>query len=267
MRFHWDRSGSAGDHSTCWIRVAQFGNLGSLILPRVGQEVMVDFLQGDPDRPIICGWVFNSTHTPIYDLPANKTRALWRTKRYGETGQYPNAKQLDTGAPGANELRFEDKGGSEEVFLHAERDMNTRIRFAETHHVGQNQTLNIGYDRKDDIGNDETTTVGKDQTLTVSGNQKETLKAKRTIDVSDEDKLTVGQAMTVEVGTDLKITANKSITLTCGTSSIELKPDAITIKGAQLTVQGIGTVKVTSPMTTLEGQGMNTITGGIVKIN
>jgi type VI secretion system secreted protein VgrG len=230
---------------------------------------MVDFLHGDPDQPIVMGWVFNKGIMPIYDLPANKTKAVWRTKRYGDTGQYPNAKSLDTGAPGANELRFEDKGGSEEVFLHAERDMNTRIRFQETHHVGQNQTLMVGYDRKDDVGNNETTTVGAKQTLTVTGDQEETLKANRKIDVANTDKLTVGQSHTIEVGTDLTIKANTSITIQCGpiTLKMDAKSGAFSINAPQATMEGVGTAKVTSPMTTLEGTGINTVKGGMVMIN
>ena len=267
VRFHWDRADTTGEKSTCWIRVAQFGNLGSLILPRVGQEVMVDFLHGDPDHPIVMGWVFNKTHMPIYDLPANKTRALWRTKRYGETGSYPNAQALDTGAPGVNELRFEDKGGAEEVFLHAERDMNTRVRFAETHHVGQNQQQKVGYDRTASVGNDETTTIGKNQTLTVTGDQTETNKAKRAVEVKATDALKIGQSQTVEAGTTIEVSANTSITLKVGASSIKIDSTGVTIKGMMVKVEGTSTVGIKSMVTQVEGGGTAILKGAVVMIN
>ena len=267
VRFHWDRSGTAGEKSTCWIRVAQFGGLGSLILPRVGQEVMVDFLHGDPDSPIVMGWVFNKTLMPIYDLPANKTRALWRTKRYGDTGQYPKAKSLDTGAPGANELRFEDKGGHEEVFLHAERDMNTRIRFQETHFVGQDQTVNIGHDRKDDVGNDETMTVGGNQKLTVTGNQTDEVDATRKVTVKADDSLKVGQSLKIEAGTTIEISANTSIELKVGANSIKIEASGITMKGMMVDVTAQADANLSGLQTTVKGTAMTTIQGALVKIN
>lgn len=267
VRFPWDRSDSAGESSTCWIRVAQFGNLGSLILPRVGQEVMVDFVRGDPDRPVVCGWTFNQAAMPTYELPANKTRAVWRTKRYGEAGSYPNAKALDTGEPGVNELRFEDKGGAEEVFLHAERDMNTRVRFAETHHVGQNQALMVGYDRTDDVGNDETTTIGRHQTLTIGKKQTETIGDNRTVTVQASDALTVSQSITVDAGTSITVTAGSSITLKVGMSSVTIDNSGVTVKGMQVSIEGEMGATLKSAMTNVQGEATTTITGGMVNIN
>lgn len=267
IRFHWDRGETPGEKSTCWVRVAQFGGLGNIVLPRVGQEVMVDFLHGDPDRPVVMGWVFNNVLKPVYQLPAHKTRAVWRTKRYGDTGSYPNAKALDTGTPGANELRFEDKGGSEEVFLHAERDMNTRIRFEETHHVGATQHIMVGYDRTDDVGRDETTEIGRNQILTVGGNQTEHVKAKREIKVDATDKLTVGQSITVSAGTTIEMTANTSITLKCGPSSIKIDPSGITIQGPMVKADASGAATVQGMMTDIKGATGVTVSGAIVKIN
>jgi type VI secretion system secreted protein VgrG len=161
VRFHWDRSSTEGDKSTCWIRVSQTGGLGNVILPRVGHEVIIDFLDGNPDRPVVVGRVFNKENMPIYPLPDNKTRALWRTKRYGDAGSYGAAKSLDTGAPGANELRFEDKGGKEEVFLHAERDMTLRVRHSESHNIGLDQSIDIGGSRDVKIQETDSNDVGK----------------------------------------------------------------------------------------------------------
>ena len=267
VRFHWDRGDTAGEKSTCWIRVAQFGNLGSLILPRVNQEVMVDFLHGDPDHPIVMGWVFNKGNMPIYDLPAHKTKALWRTKRYGETGQYPDAEELDTGAPGANELRFEDKGGHEEVFLHAERDMNTRIRFQQTHHVGQNQEEKVGHDRTAKVGRDETTTIGRDQKLEVGRDQNEEIKNNRTIKVDKNDDLHVLMSQKIKVDQEITIEAGKQITFKVGQSTVVMNDEGITIKGMTLKTDAQMQSSLHAPMMEVKADAMQTIKGGIVMIN
>ena len=269
VRFHWDRADTTGEKSTCWIRVAQFGGLGNVILPRVNQEVMVDFLHGNPDDPIVMGWVFNKAHMPIYPLPDNKTRALWRTRSYpgGKSTTFPETMKLDTADQGSNELRFEDKSGQEEIFFHAEKDMNTRVRHDATLKVGHNEDTVIGLDRTDEVKRDETTTIGKNQTLTVVGNQTETIKAKRTVDVKAEDSLKVGTSQTVEAGTTISITANTSITVKVGGSKITINQSGITIDAPMVKVNGQASAEMTSPMTKLIGSGMNTIQGGLVKIN
>ncbi|UYY57212.1 type VI secretion system Vgr family protein [Sphingomonas sp. S2-65] len=251
VRFHWDRGPTPGESATCWVRVSQTGGLGNVILPRVGHEVLVDFLGGDPDRPVVVGRVFNADHMPVYPLPENKTRALWRTKRYGETGAYPNAQALDSGAPGANEIRFEDKGGAEELYIHAERDMNTRVRLAETHHVGQDQTIQIGHDRNETVVNDEGVTIGRNQTLTVV--------EQRHSKIGHDDILDVHQSF--------KLTANDSIVLQVGESKIEMTPSAISIQSPKVTVDGTASIAMNAPETSANGGGTLTLTGGLVKIN
>lgn len=251
VQFHWDRQGQRDEKTTCWIRVSQTGGLGNVILPRVGHEVLVDFLMGDPDRPVVVGRVFNQSHMPIYPLPEHKTRALWRTKRYGQTGSYPEARGLDSGAPGVNELRFEDKGGKEEVFLHAERDMNTRIRFDETHHVGHDQGIMVGRNRDEEVGKKETVKIGTSQTGTIGTDR----------------KTKVGKTDTLSVGTDLKITAGKSIEITVGASKIKMDPTSITITSPTIKIEGKATVDVKSVMTTVNASGILTLKGSLTKIN
>lgn len=244
VRFHWDRSGSPGEKSTCWMRVSQTGGLGNIILPRVGHEVLVDFLGGDPDRPLVVGRVFNHTHMPIYPLPDNKTIALWRTKTYGQSGDYSPGEALDTGAPRANELRFEDKGGEEEVFIHAERDMKTRIRYKESHDVGCDQEIMIGHDRKE----------------TVENNEKVEVKNNREHDIDNDD--------TLKVGSDLYIEAGSSITLKVGQSSIKMDPTSISIKSTLISVSADGNIDISANgKTSVTGQGFLILTGGLVKIN
>ena len=243
VRFHWDRSRSPGEKSTCWMRVSQTGGLGNIILPRVGHEVLVDFLGGDPDRPLVVGRVFNRTHMPIYELPDNKTIALWRTKTYGQSGDYSPGKDLDTGKPRANELRFEDKGGKEEVFIHAERDMKTRIRYKESHHVGCDQEIKVRHDRSEKVEHNEKVEIDNDRDHKIGNN----------------DKLVVGNTLYIEAGS--------KITLKVGASTIKMDSYSIEIKSPTITITADGTAKLTSPMTTVEGTGILTLTGGLVKIN
>lgn len=267
VQFHWDRDGRRDDKTTCWIRVSQTGGLGNIILPRVGHEVLIDFMGGDPDKPVVVGRVFNQSHMPIYALPEHKTRALWRTKRYGETGSYPETKALDTGEPGANELRFEDKGGKEEVFLHAERDMNTRIRFDETHHVGHDQSVMIGRNRAEDVGRDETIKIGKNRTETVGADEEVSIDGKQKRSVGDKRETRIGASDKTEVGTTYDLTANQRITLKCGASTIEMTPSSITISAPQISVKGNATVDVNAAMTTVKASGILTLSGSLTKIN
>lgn len=246
VRFHWDRSGSPGESSTCWIRVSQTGGLGNIILPRVGHEVIVDFLHGDPDRPIVVGRVFNSLNMPVYPLPDHKTRALWRTKSYksNTTSNLPGAEKLDVEDVRANELRFEDKAGSEEVFLHAERDMNIRVRYRESHHIGLDQEIKIGRDRNE--------YVKRHETVKIDGARK--------VDIKETDKLDVKKSITVDAGTEIIMTAKSKITLKVGGSKIVIEPSGIKITGT-------ATVDMKSPMTTVKGDGTLTLKGGMTFIN
>jgi type VI secretion system secreted protein VgrG len=246
VRFHWDRSGTPGESTTCWIRVSQTGGLGNIILPRVGHEVIVDFLHGDPDRPIVVGRVFNSQNMPVYKLPDNKTKALWRTKSYksNSSSSLPGAEGLDVQDPRANELRFEDKNGEEEVFLHAERDMNTRVRFKESHHVGLDQEVKIGQDRSEKVKRNETVEIGK----------------ARKVKVEDTDELNVTKSIKVDAGTEITITAKTSITLKVGQSSIVIDQSGIKLAGMAM-------LEAKSPMTTVKGDGVLTLKGGMTLIN
>lgn len=267
VRFHWDRHGRDGEKTTCWMRVSQTGGLGNIILPRVGHEVLVDFLNGDPDRPLVVGRVFNRANMPIYDLPANKTRALWRTKTYGESGQYPDTKALDTGAPGVNELRFEDKGGKEEIFIHAERDMNLRIRFDHTQHIGHNQDEMVGFDRKAYVGRDETMFVKRDQATKVGQNQKNHIVSNRESKIDSADEVKVGTDRKLDAGKTIVYSAGTSIELKVGSTSIKLDNTGITMTGSIVKVSGDAQVAVAAPLTKVNASGMLILSGTMTKIN
>ena len=135
VQFHWDRQGQFNDSSSCWVRVAQSGasgGFGSIQIPRVGDEVVVVFLEGNPDRPLIMGSLYNSANTPPWALPANKTQSGFLTRSMkGDGGT-------------ANFFRFEDKAGAEQIIMHAERNLDTEIELDETHDVGNNRTITVG---------------------------------------------------------------------------------------------------------------------------
>jgi type VI secretion system secreted protein VgrG len=267
VQFHWDRDGKKDDHSSCWIRVSQTGGLGNIIIPRVGHEVLVDFINGNPDRPIIVGRVFNEQHMPVYPLPANKTRQVWRSWRYGKTGDYGPAKALDTGKPGVNEIRWEDKGGKEEFFVHAERDMNTRVRHNETHHVGANQIIDIGYDRTEAVKRHETITIGKNQTETIGVDQTIEVKNNRKTKIGVDDKLEVGSNLKIKAGTNIEIEAGSQIQLKVGSSTITMDKTSVTIKTMDLKMEGATSASLKSLQTDVSGSVQLVAKGGIVMIN
>ncbi|WP_323866119.1 type VI secretion system tip protein TssI/VgrG [Xenorhabdus cabanillasii] len=164
VHFHWNRYDKADDNASCWVRVAQGWNgngFGFMAIPRIGQEVIISYLNGDIDRPIVTGCVYNGVNRPPLDLPAAKTRTTFKTKTHkGE---------------GFNELRFEDAKGSEEVFIHAQKDMRTAVLNNRATHVlanhnetvEKNQTINVFKHKEEDIGITHTHTVGESLSITV----------------------------------------------------------------------------------------------------
>ncbi len=255
VRFHWDRADTPGERATCWIRVSQTGGLGNVILPRVGHEVLVDFLDGDPDRPLIVGRVFNKAHMPVYDLPANKTRAVWRTLTYGASGSYPQAEPLDSGANRtSNEIRFEDKGGQEELFIHAERDMNSRVRFDDSRHVGRNQQRRVGLDRSTNIGQDDTKTIGRDRKTHVIG--KDGLLVDGTLDIESKTSITL------RVGSSVVVIGPTGIVIQSPHVEVQAGADAIINAGAQTRINGAGTLLLNGGTTQINPDGLGAGTFG-----
>jgi type VI secretion system secreted protein VgrG len=211
VQFHWDREGKNDEKSSCWVRVAQLwaGNTwGGIHIPRIGQEVIVDFLEGDPDRPIITGRVYNGESMPPYELPANQTQSGIKS-RSSKGGTAANF----------NEFRFEDKKGSEEVYIHAEKDLNSIVE--------NDETRGVGHDRTTDIGNDETITVGHDRTEKVKNDEDITIVGNRTESVSKNESVTVGQNRTLTVALNDVNTVGVSHELTVGAS------DTTSIGGSQ----------------------------------
>jgi type VI secretion system secreted protein VgrG len=227
VQFFWDRQGKKDEKSSCWIRVSEQWagkNWGFVANPRIGQEVIVDFLEGDPDRPLITGRVYNAEQMPPYDLPGNMTESgiKSRSSKGGAPANY-------------NELRFEDKKGSELITLHAEKDQTIEVEHDEAHWVG--------HDRKKNIDNDETTHVKHDRTETVDNNETITIHGNRTETVDKDEKITIHGNRTETVDKDETITIhgnrtetvdkNENITISGGRTENVSKDESITIGGGR----------------------------------
>ncbi|MEO3389462.1 type VI secretion system tip protein TssI/VgrG [Mesorhizobium sp. CAU 1741] len=283
VQFHWDRYGKKDEKSSCFVHVAQAmagAGWGSLFLPRIGMEVVVQFLDGNPDRPVVTGAVYNGTNAPPWALPANMTKSGFLSRS-----------TLDGASANANELSFEDKKGEEKVLFHAEKDFVREVENDDTLDVGNDQTRTIKNNRKTTItdGNDETIISQGNRTETISkGNEKLTVSTgnrevtihgnealtlntgNRTTDITKgNDNLTLAAGNHVTKASTGKITleATAGITLKCGGSTIEITQQGIKINGLQIALKGGATAKISAPMVDVAGDAMAQIKGGVVKIN
>ncbi|ELY6362519.1 type VI secretion system tip protein VgrG [Cronobacter sakazakii] len=199
VKFHWDRLGKGDDTSSSWVRVSSAWagqGFGGVQIPRVGDEVVVDFINGDPDRPLITGRVYNEASMPPWALPAAATQMgfLSRSK--------------DGSPDNANALRFEDKAGEEQVWLHAEKNMDTEIENDETHSVGSNRTKTIGANETTTVKKNRTETVVENETITVHQNRTETVDGNETITIHSNRTETVDQNEDVRIGQNQSVTVN-----------------------------------------------------------
>ena len=257
VQFFWDREGKKNENSSCWVRVSQDWagkNWGSIFIPRIGQEVIVDFLEGDPDRPIITGRVYNADQMPPYALPANMTQSGIKTRssKGGGTANF-------------NEFRFEDKKGSEEIYLHAEKDYNIEVE--------NNESRNVAVDRTTYVGNNHTETVDKgDQTITLKqGNQSTTIQMgnqSTTVKMGNQSiELNMGnRSVKCDLG-QISEEAMQSIELKVGSSSIKIDQMSITLQALMIKIQGQIQVQVEGVMVQVNGDAMVQIQGGITMIN
>ncbi|MEM8725391.1 MAG: type VI secretion system tip protein VgrG, partial [Pseudomonadota bacterium] len=214
--------------------------------------------------PVVTGRVFNQEHMPVYDLPANKTRAVWRTLTYGAQKAYTQAEKLDTGEPLANEIRFEDKGGEEELFVHAERDMNVRIRYDTSTHVGHNEVLKVGYNRDRYVKEDEKVKIDGNKEYELKKNEKNTItegNRDTTLDKGNDTlNVKMGNISIKAAMGKIKIEAMQEIELKVGKSSIKLTPTNVDAKGILANFKG-------DAMTEVSAGGILTEKGALIKIN
>jgi type VI secretion system secreted protein VgrG len=236
LQFHWDREGQSDENSSCWVRVSQVWagkNWGGIQIPRIGQEVVVGFLEGDPDRPLVIGRVYNEDQMPPYPLPGSMTQSglISRSTKSGSADTF-------------NELRFEDKKGEEQVFFQAEKDFERLVK------------------------NNDTLTVGKSGAP--DGSQKIEIWKDRSAEIktgNDSIKVTAGNhSVKVDAGTST-IEAMQKITLKVGASTITIEPAKITLSSPEITVDGVAKIAATAPMTDIKGNATLMLGGAIVKIN
>jgi type VI secretion system secreted protein VgrG len=197
VQFHWDRIGKKNEQSSCWLRCAQSwggGGWGSMFIPRIGDEVLVSFMEGDPDWPIITGSAYNGLNTPLYDLPANKTRSTIKTR------SYPNSH-------GYNELRFDDRAGHEEVFIHGEKDWNILIKNDKGQTVGHDETLTVINNRDKTVGVNQSETIGVNKTINVGQNHSESIEVNmtRNVGMNKFDTTTINSMETIGAAKELSI--------------------------------------------------------------
>ncbi|WP_247026405.1 type VI secretion system Vgr family protein [Ancylobacter crimeensis] len=256
VQFHWDRKAT----QSCWIRVAELWaskGWGGVFHPRHGQEVVVSFLEGDPDRPLVTGVVYNGENTPPYALPDNKTITGWKSNS-------------SIGGGGYNEFVFDDKKGSEKIRMHAEKDHEVTIRHAETTKIGETfETPKGSPSRKTTIekGDDQLDISTGDQNITIAQEQNLTIGLNRTTNVSVNDTTTVGMNRSTSIGMSDSLTAGMSvtviapmsITLSCGPTSLTLSPAGLTIVAPMVQVLGSANVTVLAPSILLQGAGAGMI--------
>lgn len=276
LQFHWDRLGKFDDRSSPWVRVVtawagpQFGQIS---VPRIGMEVAVLFLDGKVDRPLVVGCVYNSNNMPPWELPANKTQSglLTRSSKEGRVAH-------------ANALRFEDKRGAEELWMHAEKDQRIEVEHDESHWVGNDrkktvdhdevvaikhdQTLSIHHDRIEDVGNDEQVEIGNNRTVVIGGHKKEQITLTKderiglgkALSIGAAYQTTVGGVMnttvalaqfeevgaskTVLVGDSSSLTAGTRHTVTVGSSSITITDGRIELVADEIVIRGNKKVQI-----------------------
>jgi type VI secretion system secreted protein VgrG len=237
VQFHWDRAGTSNEDSSCWVRVAQTWagkNWGMQYVPRIGQEVVVSFLEGDPDHPLIIGSVYNADQMPPYELPTNPTQSgvKSRSSKDGTTDNF-------------NEIRFEDKKDSEEIYIHAEKNMNVVVE--------NDQTLTVGVEKADK--GDRTTTIHNDDKLTVGRNVETTIKGQETHKVSKDRVTTIEANDSSDVKNKYTLKAGDQITLEVGMAKIVMKSDGnIEISGSTVKIKGNSKVDIDGTQTAISGQ-------------
>ncbi|QQG28862.1 type VI secretion system tip protein VgrG [Pectobacterium carotovorum] len=257
LQFPWDRYGSSDDQSSCWVRVSQGwagGQYGLIAIPRIGHEVIVSFLEGDPDQPIVTGRTFHATNPSPYELPLHKTRMTIKSKTHK--------------GGGFNELRFEDAADNEEIFIHAQKDQNIQVNHDETLSVGNDQKIAVARDRKTNIGQDEANTVGRDRKehirqdvfVTIDRNEvrnigntlKEDITASHLVTIGEHEKVVIEGIQSIEARSGQRLLTTEYVLQ--GTDRILIRGPAgkILLDGSGITlnapnIQLKGNVSITSP--------------------
>ncbi len=273
VHFFWDRRSGRNDKSSCWLRVAQIWagrQWGAMFIPRIGQEVIVDFLDGDPDSPIVVGSVYNGENMPPYALPAEQTKSTIKT-------------MSSKGGEGFNEIRFEDKKGEEQIFIHAQHDSDLRIRNDSRNNVGQDMHRTIGNDFINEMGRDRHDTIKHDRIahivnedhLRIDGQQAIVVGGTQSVEVQDavgesykSHIENVQQSYTLKAGMNVVIEAGVQLSLKVGGSFIDISASGIAIKGPMVMINSGGgpasaeSGKMSSPLKPLKPTAATTAEPG-----
>jgi type VI secretion system secreted protein VgrG len=243
VQFYWDRVGTKDENSSCWIRVAQnWGGAGwgGIVIPRVGMEVVVEFIEGNPDRPLVTGVVYNATQTVPNTLPDKKVLSTFRTNS-------------SKGGGGFNEFTFDDTKGNELVFFQAQYNYSKKVLNNETVEITQDTTTTVDKGNRSvtvSQGNDTHTVSQGNRSATVSkGNESLTVSAgNQTVSITaGSSTTTTGQNFEVTANSQISLTATSSLTITCGASSISISPSSISISSPSISINGTGSVAIQAP--------------------
>jgi len=253
VQFHWDREGQSDPDSSCWIRVAQSwaGNRwGMMFIPRIGMEVIVEFLEGDPDQPIIRGCVYNPATMPPYALPDEKTKSTLKS-------------DSSKGGGGFNEIRFEDKKGKEQVFLHGQKDQDIRIKSNRREYIGNDRHLIVYRDKRERIYRDEHIIVERDLiekierdyhrhvegkiAFETDGSVSHKVGGSMAEDIGGSHSENVGDTIYLKAGMKVIIEAGAQITLKAAGSFIDIGPSGVAIKGAMVLINSGGAAGTATP--------------------
>ena len=252
VQFFWDRAGNMDDNSSCWIRVSQLWagkGWGAIFTPRIGQEVIVDFLEGDPDRPIITGRVYNADQTVPYTLPDEQTKSTIKT-------------MSSTGGGGFNEIRMEDKAGSEQVFIFGQKDQDIRIKNDIREWVGEDTSLNVVRDRRENIGRDDHANVtrdhieaiGRDHHLAITGKEAIKITGSHSLQVTGDVIEVFSGNQSTQISQNLSISAQQVVisamtgmTLSVGGNFITIDSSGVTIFGTMVNINSGGSPLSGSP--------------------
>ncbi len=268
VQFHWDRQGQSDENSSCWIRVSQLwagAGYGGFFLPRVGQEVIIDFLEGNPDKPIVIGRVYHGINKPPYELPAEKTKSTIKSNS-------------SVGGGGFNELRFEDKKDEEQIFIHAQKNQDIRVNNSHFETIGNEHHLSVGTNRFEFVKENDHRMVDGETLSKVKGNVSnvfeadvmqqtcgnenykvdgdrihhvgtEHLKADQNINIESGQNYGVktGQSVEVKSGMNINLSASSTISLSAGGSFISIGPSGVSIKGAMVMINSGGSAASASP--------------------
>ena len=266
VQFFWDRKGKKNEHSSCWIRVSQLfagKGWGAMFLPRIGQEVLVDFMEGDPDQPVVTGRVYNADQVTPGALPDKMNVSGWRTHSTKSGGEHD-----------ANVLAFDDTKGSEVFYMRAEKDMAIRVQNNEDTHVMNNQTITVDNDRT------EVVTMGNETVEIKKGNRSHKITAGNdTLDIVQGNrsvKIEMGNdALNISMGNQstkldlgkIETEALQSIELKVGQSSIKIDQMGVTIQGMMISINGQAQTQVKGLITQVSASAMLQCQGAITMIN